>query len=540
MPKQNKFNAFEGMVAMSSISDGEIYAGFLARHRFRTKAHFAKQVYGSAHPSWALPTDLTRQTEILGDFVGSIDEVVARNTLLPGYTRFLTAADADKIRRHHVGEKTPSATFLVGLTGYGRPGHTWRPGICLECLDDDISPSSEPFWRRDFVLSRVSYCARHHAPIFDFCGNCFHGFRASTVITAPSKKCFCGSPLIQRPLSRRREERYIQLDIARGWSKFLDPSFLPDVQGPEIAYLMQKTAREMGLTGPRTVNWDCFHQYYSTPEFANVGSNLNFPFCSGSVRDALTGRTPLRNPFESLFLLITMFGAWAGVENALRSLQPGPPATNNHAKKPQQLSLYLGPNRGLLESPPNLLRSIELLPETIRLFKKLRSMNPLLSHTEIVSQLPEINQYAATEERMRAHGLDRVPAFAGRGYSAEVDEALAALIKQRWSAFVEAGAIFRLTATRLMNGYRMHKLEAAKRLPKAVAALAKYAETPRMRMLRVLKLELHAGLISGLSETDVERLHEIDEVTLLKFFQQRLKSRVERKSEGKSDESKIA
>jgi hypothetical protein len=500
----------EGLIDIPQISNGEIFTGYLSQHRDRPETQLLKDAYGSQNRSWALPTDLARQVGSLGKLVGPLNRVLANNTLLPGYTRFLSHTEADLVRTHHIGDKVRSAPGLVGFLRPGRMGPNWAPGVCLKCLDEDISLGGQPFWRRDFVLSHVKYCAWHGTPIHSLCTGCFSGNRTFVALTGPSSKCLCGEKLKPRDRIRGREEKYLEFDMSFGWSKLLDPTFLPHVKGPEIACLIHKIARELGLAGPNSVNWVDFRKFYSTPEFAKVGDSIAFPLQSRTTLRAMLGEAPLRNPFNSLFLLITMFGAWKGVESALRSMQPAENLPEVTPRQPLQLQLEVGQSRRQCQTRHLLARSIELLPETCVLYRQIRVEHPLFSHSAIVRHLPSINQHAATKERLRAHGLECIPQSRGHQYSAEIDAALAKYISQQWRSLTKARVKFRLTRLRLMHGHTFGNknwVYCHRRMPKTAETLDKYAETKRMRMLRVLKFEIRAGMIRGYGEADARRLH---------------------------------
>jgi hypothetical protein len=494
----------QSLFSLTSICKGEVFAGYLARHRMHGSVSPLVQLYGHGVMSWILPSRLEENVALLSDYVGSVGNVLANHTLIPGFNRFLSLADAERVRTHHVGSTEWRVNSIIGLTNNRQLGHTWSPGICIECLKEDIAPNGATYWRRDFLLSHVRFCARHGKRIYTYCGICNHGFRTSGTLDAPRNSC-CSRPLKVRKHVVTHNIEHLELDLARGWSTLLDARFAPHVRGPEIATVIHKKAWELGLLTEQVVRWKRFEEFFGQPDLTALGISVGFPFRSDTTHLALRGQASPRNPFHALFLLVAMFGSWNAAERAILSSQsvgkskPEAPRVSD----PKWANIYQR------QRPRFLARSAELLPETTRLYEQLRDANPHLSHSSLVLRLPHANRMGLTVDVLRKGGVKEIPAR-GPDKAARNDASAAAHIERRWHDLIESGARFRFTAQRLLYGHslanRWTDPAARDASPKAAAMLAKYSETPVMRSRRILRVDILAGKVPRCRPANVDSL----------------------------------
>ncbi|AGH86304.1 hypothetical protein A3768_5651 (plasmid) [Ralstonia solanacearum] len=506
-----------GLFSASSICKDEVFAGFVARHRLAALDSPAAQLLGGPNRSlsWLMPTRLAEIVPAWGDCLGSLESVLANNTLLPGFNRFLSPQHIELVHRHHTGANIAGLISVLGLTSLGSRRvvhHTWGPGICLDCLKEDITPTGDCFWRRDLVLQHVRLCPRHGTPVYDLCGTCFHGIRGSTVLRVPLSTCVCGTPLKPRERIRHRAMEQLELELARGWSRLLDSNFAPHAQGQLIAAVACHKARELGVVKNRGVKWQRFAQIFMNPTFGKLGDSLGFPFKCRRVAKFLLGDTSLRNPLHGLFILLALFEKWETIESVLRTTTTAPDISMAAPIWPGQKTSAAWKVRALAQS-------IKLLPQTCELYESLRSTHPYLAHTHIVALMPHQNARAATRERLRAHGVQ----FPEEDFSLVQDMSAAAHIEQQAQLLTKAGVTYRLTKSRLLYGHPMRytwKFEHVRaRSPKTAAALEKYVETPAQLCRRRLPEQIRAGLVPNWGPEEVQRLDDLTDQEVLALWQ---------------------
>lgn len=505
-----------GLLSISSICQGEVFTAYLLKHPHHPILRLQSQIYKKCESAWLLPRGIKSYVDYLSAYVGSLDHVIDNNTLAPGFSRFLSREESQLVHRYHTGEIASRISTIVGLTKCGRTGRNWSPGVCLECLHEDICATGEVFWRRDFLLNNVRWCARHQTPIYNFCDSCLY-IAQRKLFYAPTDRCVCGKPLNSRAQVSNFEE--LELELSRGWSKMLDSTFAPHVRGPEMAALIHDTASDLGLVKNHRVKWNHFRAFLRQPKIEAFGESIGFGIRTDYNRTSISGERPVRNPFHSLFLLIAMLGSWSAVEEAIKS-QPQHLHTS-HKPEPKAPSRF---DRSKLESKKAL--SIALLPETSRIYSKLRDKNPNLSHTAVKRLLPTLHAMAINRETLRAHGVVVKPTSWGQEDIATKDAEAAAYIERRWHELTAAGTMRRLTKHLLLWGSSFGQVilrpATLTRLPLTSAALRKYTETSAMRYRRLLRMEILSGnfprippknvdLIDGLSDKKVRsimRLHQ--------------------------------
>ncbi|MEM5316825.1 hypothetical protein [Paraburkholderia sp. JHI869] len=493
---------------LSTICPGEPYGGFLARQRDSSAIGLLEQLTGHGNIPWILPTRLEEHLLALSEYTGSVEKVLNYHTLLAGFNRFLSHKDALRLRAHHLGRYSASVVSIIGLSKNGRHGHAWSPAICLECLEKDIAPGGKKFWRMDLLLSHIRFCPRHGTRIYTHCNTCVHGHRGSYAVTSPDSSCICGKHLKVRDHVSSHRVEHLELDIARGWSRLLDPEFAPHMQGPEFLDLVSRKARSLGLVNDQGVHWNNFYEMFNAPALAALGDSLAFPFRNGSVRRALRGQVMLRNPIQAIFLLIALFGTWDDVEAAISDpfLIPAPqldhkPVVSTSKQRPGQ---YESIKAARFE------KSMSLMPETIELYRQMRDANPHLPHSTIVMALPSANQFGLNADILRAHGLTDMPLRTGKANAAELDASGAAYIERRHKELVRSGARFRFTTARLLDGHAIrfgwNFVLGRENYPLTAAALDKYYEPVMTRTRRVLRMDILEGKFPRYGKADAERI----------------------------------
>lgn len=498
-----------GMLSLSSICPGEVFAAYIYRQHHHPVSGLSRRLGGSEPLSWLLPNGIEDQVNVLTEFVGSIDRVIDNNTLLPGYSRFLSEEDGQRLRLHHLGTAYPGIVATVGLNTHGRPGQAWSPGVCDQCLNEDRSVCGDAFWRRDFLLSGVRWCTRHHRPIQSLCPSCLYRLPFTKRFSGPSNSCVCGRALISRPRNSDFED--LELDLSRGWTRMLDPTFSPYTRGSEIAALTRAKAISLGLANSRTVEWKNFQDYFDHPILKAFGTDIAFPFRNETTRDMIRGKRSIRNPIHALFLLIALFGNWNAVEDAIQGAAQNFPEDSRKRRKRAAVATK---ERNRLYWKKYYSESIALLPQTSQLYEKLRKDNPELGHLAIRRLLPCRHGLAATSERLREHGACPPPTEGDKEHAAAKDISAALHIERRWRELIQAGTKVRLSKSLLLWGHPLHGQindpAVRARSPRTKAALEKYVETAEMRRRRVIRTEVLAGKIPRYPPSEA---YKIDSLT---------------------------
>jgi hypothetical protein len=398
-PLQDHLIFKHGMLSFSSICKGEIFGSYIQRQPQHNPIQPDMQLCASDAFSWLLPRDIQRYADLLGEYVVSLEYLLSYNTLLPGFRRFLAPDDATRVREYHVGPTDFQIASTVGCAG-GRQGLSSDPGICIECIKEDISANGEAFWRRDFLLSNVRWCARHQTPVRSLCDACVYTFQHTRRFISPQSVCYCGRPLILR--SRDDNVQELELEMARGWSQLLDCKFEPKLNGPEVATLTHIKAKELGLVDRSGVRWKIFQDFFEQPKLQSLGKSLGFSFRNEPARDALRGVLSMRNPCHALFLLVAMYGSWDAVKTEI--LWPCGFRGYGFDKAKYESNASKMPNASA-NWERQYARSVDLMTETVHMYARLRNDYPELGHLAIRVRLPYENARAASRARLEEHGV---------------------------------------------------------------------------------------------------------------------------------------
>ncbi|MCP1174904.1 hypothetical protein [Ralstonia chuxiongensis] len=283
----------------------------------------------------------------------------------------------------------------------------------------------------------------------------------------------------------------LEFSLARGWHRLLDADFAPHAQGQLIAAIASQKAREIGLVKGRQVKWEKYTQTFMSPFMGRLGDGVRFPFKSRRVSAFLLGEPTLRNPFHALFVLLAMFGSWQEIESVLCATTSAPDISISATRPTKHRSSAEDRVRWLAAS-------INILPETCRLYESLRSTYPYLSHSAIRAQLPSMNALAASKERLSACGVQ----FPEEDISQLLDATGAAHIEKQAQSLIRAGVAYRLSRMRLLKDHPLRNSwqheDVRARSPKTAAALKEHLETWAMFRRRLLPEKIRSGLVPGL------------------------------------------
>lgn len=511
-PVQDQPVLKHGMLCLSSICKGEIFGSYIQRQPHHRPLQANMQLCDSPAYSWALPSNIEKYSRLLGEYVGSLEAVLTCNTLLPGFRRFLSPDDAKQVRDHHVGTTVAGIASTVGFSHH-RQGLLSTPGICVECIKEDVSANGEAFWRRDFVLSDVRWCARHQIPVRSLCDSCLYSFQYTRKFIAPQSVCFCGRPLVLR--SRDDGAQELELEMARGWSQLLDSKFEPSLSGSEVARLTHIKAKELGMVDRNGVRWKMFEEFFDEPRLNSLGRSLGFSFRNPPARDVIRGKRSMRNPSHGLFLLIALYGSWYAVETEIlwpcgNQSYALDRSRNPSAAEKARLSTY---------HIKRYERSITLIPDTVSIYEKLRNDNPELGHIAIQRRLPPSHRLAATRARLEEHGVLLPPAEGGQRDPILRDERAAAHVERRWDQLTRENKPARISRAALIWGNSLrsviHLPTVAAVSPRTIAALKKYAESSNAFHRRIIRAEVLAGNVPRHPASEVDSIDSMTDEEIM-------------------------
>ncbi|WP_224032590.1 hypothetical protein [Paraburkholderia caribensis] len=289
--------------------------------------------------------------------------------------------------------------------------------------------------------------------------------------------------------------------MARAWSKLLDHEFAPEVRGPHLAKLLLRGSLDNGLIKNGRVQPNMYKSLISSPDHIEIAKRLGLFTSSSLILDALSGKKCPRNPFITIFMLLTLFGSWQAVRLAITS--------HRREVNPREIILdetdmgSARPARRKNDSARQRARALVLLPETIRLYNARRKVHPHLSHSQIVESLPAGHRSGATRDNLRKHGANLAPARRGAEYRQRLGNSIAETIERRWREFVDLDVTFRISTYRLLHGLpAVARKDLATRFPNAAVALEKFAETCDAFYRRVVKSAVVTGKLKKFAPED--------------------------------------
>lgn len=207
-----------GYTHMTSICCSEHVIGF--KHRIRRATRNDRKL-----TAWLFPSGLQALVDQMSAFVGDEGSLLANNTLLPLFSRFLPSQDVELLARHSLCASVTGLPAIVGLNG---PRSGWCPRVvasCPECARIDVAPCGRPFWRRDHLVPGLLFCGRHGVPLETLCPTC-HGPNARpSLITHPGAQCDCEPNVLPGAKRFSQEARNAEVELARRVSLLLDATY---------------------------------------------------------------------------------------------------------------------------------------------------------------------------------------------------------------------------------------------------------------------------------------------------------------------------
>ncbi|MDR5879417.1 TniQ family protein [Caballeronia sp. LZ032] len=425
--------------------------------------------------------------ELLGDTVGSVEEVLEHNTLLPLTARFLETDDHLFVKAHFLGDPLHGLQAKLGMNG---PRSGWskvRLLRCPECMKEDIGCCGNPFWRRDHLVPGLLFCGKHGIPLHEACEECMDFAKNPERVLHAGHHCGCGlSPIVEASkLSSGESETEIQ--IARVMSRLLRSDYLPHVDPKAVMTAVARGALKHGLVADGQSNMQSIAEFFSEHPLSTTVQRTGLRK-AGDIRfvRVLKGTDGVRHPVEAVILLTALHGRWEEVETAFeRKSDPSPsvPRETVVGKWSQFPSRKRAYRYAALRA-----RILPALPRHIHAYKKERKQRPELAHGELLLKFPAEVRKFLTRKRLIAAGVD-VPGWRrGTEGPTSIDGEFARYIDERGRYLRDTSFPGRISVRVLVRGFRRPNLFSQKhlngQLSKSRAAVSRNEESKEQWIAR--------------------------------------------------------
>ncbi len=501
-------------MVMTSIADGEHFPLYFARLRSFACVDLT--------PSGLLfPSGMRKLIDQFGDLVGPLDKVLGGNMLLPLFNRALPPDDQDILKAHCLDAPRLGLPAVVGLNG---PRSGWaRAAIacCPMCIKDDIAPCGNPYWRRDHLVPGVLFCSRHHLPLHVRCETCSDFRTYPNWTTHPGRHCGCGLRPQRRATTLTDAQTASEIEMAKAASRLLQPDYMPQLNHAGFATLVGESARRLGLTRDRGVNWRRTEEYFKETPHAHLISRTSLLVGRGYVGTILRGKGVYRNPMHNVALLIALYGTWDAVEGACSTMkseehQAAPSTKTTNASARSNYSRFRTYRARWMDKHHD-----RWFEHYAGMYRDVRTKHPDDTFSQLMRRLPATAAQFLTRTKLIVAGEDVPPSRDG-AYDSALDRSYAEHIRATAKRLFEQGFPRRVTRHALIRGHRMDIAwyQIRDRLPLAKLALAENEEcVPAYRRRRLLMLSNSATVLT-MPRLTKEQIDEMDDMTVRKFLRQ--------------------
>jgi len=493
-------------MVMTSISDGEHFPLYLAR--LRSFACVGLTSSGLLFPSGT--RSLIRQ---FGNLVGPVDKVLAGHMLLPLFNRTLVPAEQALLEAHCLDVPKMGLAAVVGLNG---PRSGWARATvacCLMCIQDDIAPCGNPYWRRDHLVPGLLFCSRHQLPLRVPCEMCTDFRTYPNLTTHPGRHCGCRLRPLSQTTTLSDADMASEIEMAKAASKLLQPNYLPQLNHIGFATLVAKSASGLGLAEDIAVNWRRTAEYFKETPHARLVSRTSLLLGRNQVGAVLRGKAVFRNPLQSVALLIALYGTWDAVETECSTA-----ASDERQSAPATERVHVG-RRGKTTTNRKWVAKHHdrWFAHYVERYRDVRRQHPDDTFSQLLRRLPRCAGHFLSRANMVAAGEDVPPRFA---YDKALDQSFSGHIRATAKRLFEDGYRGRVTQRALTRGHRMdlawHQIR--DRLPLAKLALVECAESvPAHRRRRLLMLSNSANVLK-IPQLTMEQIDEMDDATVWKLL----------------------
>jgi hypothetical protein len=251
-----------------------------------------------------------------------------------------------------------------------------------------------------------------------------------------------------------------EIELAEITSSLLEPQNLPELNHESVAAAIARGAVEKGLVKSQRFCWSATQRFFSghplLPLIKRTGISIER---SLSFRDVLKGQQHVRHPVEAILMLKMLHDDWSDVTESLNKSIERPAVNSGTAKAPLK-----GNAAAAYRSRYRKEKSEANFERYAELYVGLRKESPELSHTALMGLLPSYAETYLTEASLAAAGVD-VPNVQKSGLRVrQLDEELAAFIRDRARHLLDAGYPRRISRWALMSGFRRPRVFSKKGL----------------------------------------------------------------------------
>ncbi|MFM0048303.1 hypothetical protein PQR51_01975 [Caballeronia grimmiae] len=418
--------------------------------------------------------------ELLSDTVGSVDDVLEHNTLLPLTARFLETNDHLFVKAHFLGDPLHGLQAKLGMNG---PRGGWskvRLLRCPECMTKDIGCCSNSFWRRDHLVPGLLFCGRHGVPLHEACEECMDFDSNPERTLHAGHHCGCGLKPIKEAVSLSSAQAEIEIEVAKAASQLLDSNYLPRFDQEGIRAAVEQATVQHGIVSSGQVDKRAAVEFFDanplTPTLRRTGLNRVGPMLFAKV---LRGDEAVRHPVEAIMLLTALYGKWRAVEDVF------------HAGPRRQLPRTTQAAAPTRVVPPSWTYEYRRVAQKnsferdeachVLRYQELRQQRPELSHGQLKVFFPWSVRKYLSRTRLTQAGVDLPAPTYGVRQQIKLDEEFARHIDERGRRLRTSKYSRRICQRVLARGFRRPDLFGQKhlngRLSKSRAAVARNEES---------------------------------------------------------------
>lgn len=467
------------------------------------------------------PSGMRKLIEQLGDLARPLDKVLAGNSLLPLFHRALVPEEQATLESHFLDAPKLGLPALVGLNG---PRSGWARATvarCPGCIQEDIAPCGNPFWRRDHLVPGLLFCGRHRLPLHIPCEKCADFRRHPNLTTHAGRHCGCGLRPLPQTTTLSNAEVASEIEMAKAASKLLQPNYFPNLNHIGIATLVAKSARALRLVEDSGVNWRRADAHFKDVPHARLISRTSLLLGRPHVSTVLRGKGVFRNPLHNVVLLMALYGTWDAIEAECLLLdaeeRPTAPAPNEPNESPQKKgqqyrSKWVAKNHD------------RWFAHYVEMYREVRKKHIDDSFSQLMRRLPHSALLFVTHAKLLAIGEDvPAPQFAHAGtYDRSLDRSFSRHIRATAKRLLKEDYQGRLTQRALTRGHRMdiawHQIR--DRLPRAKQVLAACQESLSAYQRRRLLMLSKSGAVFGMPGLTKEQIDEMDDAAVREHLKQ--------------------
>jgi hypothetical protein len=419
-----------------------------------------------------LPSRMGPVITLLGKSVGTFDDVIKHNMLIPLAARFIPPEDTESIVSHFIEGPRGGLASKLGMAGQASGWAKHRLLRCVKCLKDDIGSCGKPFWRRDHLLPGILFCGKHEIPLCLPCDLCANYASFSNRTLHAGHHCGCGLKPLDEAALLTDAQAEVEIELARIASRLLDADHLPTLNFQRVANETHNAATELGLVRDGLLRHTEAREFLmASPSSSLLRRAGILKLGSGKFAAFLKGEQVFRHPIPAIALLTSLAGEWRAIERRVAAQTETGGGIKELKAKAEVVDMDMARTR----APKRIAKDIER-------YKRLRAEHPEFKHTELRGNFSNAAKRYLTRELLIAAGVDVPPRVTAAVVSdTHLVEMLITHIEQRSQQLRAALHPNRITAISLMTTFYRPRIfdqkGMVKRLSLAHEVLLRHTET---------------------------------------------------------------